>query len=143
MYNKLEDSRLDSTLSIVHHHFHTTYFIRSEGKKQDCYPCWQYGCLQIWQIPRWQKQDGCFHSKKPCGMAASKPIAVTLLEKCAVLSRSEFFNVILSAQTDKCHTCTLQMQMLQCPDTLYTLLSILISAKECVTGVYNNSFEIN
>ena len=26
-YNKLEDSRLDSTLSIVRHHFLTTYFI--------------------------------------------------------------------------------------------------------------------
>ena len=91
--------------------------------------------LAIWQTPRWQKQDGCFHGKNPCGMAASKPIAVTLLEKCAVLSRSEFFNVILSAQTDICHTCTFQMQMLQCPDTLYTLLSILESAKECVTGM--------
>ena len=27
MYNKLEDSRVDSTLSIVRHHFRTTYFI--------------------------------------------------------------------------------------------------------------------
>ena len=73
-------------------------------------------------------------------MAASKPMALTLLEKCAVLSRSEFFSVIQSAQMDKCHTCTFQMQ---CPDTLYTLLSILESTKECVTGVCNNLFEIN
>ena len=25
---------------------------------------------QIWQVPRWQIQDGCPHGKKPCGMPA-------------------------------------------------------------------------
>ena len=48
------------------------------GILQDGYPSWQDGCLQIWQIPRWQKQDGCFHGKKPCGMAASSPIVGTM-----------------------------------------------------------------
>ena len=81
-------------------------------------------------------QDGCLHGIKPCGMAASCAIAGTMLEKYAVLSRTEFFNVIQSAQIDICHRCTFQMQMLQYPDTLDILMSTVESAKECVTSDY-------
>ena len=75
-------------------------------------------------------QDGCSHGKKPCGMAG------TMLELSAVLSRTAFFSVIQSAQMDISHICTFQIQMLLYPDTLYTLLDTVNSAKECVTSAY-------
>ena len=103
---------------------------------QDGCPCWQDGCLQIWQNPGWQKQDGCSHGKKPCCMTASSPIARTMLEMYAVLSSTEFFNVIQSAQMDICPICSFQMQMLQYPDTLYILLGTVDYTKECVTSAY-------
>ena len=82
-------------------------------------------------------QDGCSHGKKPCGMAASIPVAGTILELYAVLSRTAIFlNVLRSAQMDKCQRCIFQVQMLQYPDTLYTLLGTVESAKECVTPAY-------
>ena len=81
-------------------------------------------------------EDGCSHGEKPCGMAASIPVAGTMLELSAVLSRTAFFNVIQSAQMDICHICTFQIQMLQYPDTLYTLLGTMDSTKECVTSAY-------
>ena len=82
-------------------------------------------------------QDGCSHGKKPCGMAASIPVAGTIIELYAVLSRTAiFFNVLQSAQMDICHMCTFQIQMLQYPDTLYTFLGTVESAKECVTSAY-------
>ena len=81
-------------------------------------------------------QDGCSHGEKPCGMAASISVAGTMLELYAVLSRTAFFNVIQSAQMDICHICTFQMQMLQYPDTLYTLLGTVESTKECTTWTY-------
>ena len=81
-------------------------------------------------------QDGYSHGKKPCGMAASIPVAGTMWELYAVLSRAAFFNVLQSAQMDICHVCTFQIQLLQYPDTLYTLLGTVESAKECVTSVY-------
>ena len=49
-YNKLEDSRLDSTLSIVRHHFRTTYFIRN----QICYIVTEkFICRSHWYSSRY------------------------------------------------------------------------------------------
>ena len=102
---------------------------------QDGCPCWKDGCLQIWQIPQWYKQDGCSHGKKPCGMVASSPIAGTMLELHAALSRTDF----------PCYTeCTDgHMPYMYLPDanaavsnTLYTLLGTVESTKECTTSTY-------
>ena len=83
-------------------------------------------------------RDGCSHSKKPCGIAASIPVAGTMLELFAVLSRTAFFNVSQSAQMDICHICTFQMQMLQYPDTLYTLLGTGIHQGVCDISITKN-----
>ena len=69
-------------------------------------------------------------------MAASSPLAGSVLELYAVLSRTKFFIVIQSAQMDIYHICTFQMQMLQYPDTLHTLLGNAESTKECVKSSY-------
>ena len=58
-----------------------------------------------------------------------------MLELYAVLSRTEFFIVIQSVQMVMCHICTFQMQMLQYPDTLFTLLDSVVHIKVCKVSI--------